>query len=81
MVATARSTSADRAPPTAGGALGAGVEPGETMADPNRTPNGCFLPVLDADGVEHRLGANLVQFDEHTDENRRELSCTADDNL
>jgi crotonobetainyl-CoA:carnitine CoA-transferase CaiB-like acyl-CoA transferase len=48
--------------------------------------NGCFLPIVDADGVERRLVANPVQFDEapptvtrgplfaeHTDDILREL--------
>jgi crotonobetainyl-CoA:carnitine CoA-transferase CaiB-like acyl-CoA transferase len=62
------------------------ANPTEIVSDPQLEANGCFLPVTDADGVERRVVANPVQFDEtpptatrgpmfaeHTDEILREL--------
>jgi crotonobetainyl-CoA:carnitine CoA-transferase CaiB-like acyl-CoA transferase len=38
--------------------------PLEIVADPQLEANGCFLPVVDADGVTRKVVANPVQFDE-----------------
>jgi crotonobetainyl-CoA:carnitine CoA-transferase CaiB-like acyl-CoA transferase len=66
--------------------------PVEIVADPQLEANGCLLPVVDGDGIERRLVANPVQFDErppeirrapgfaeHTDEILRELGKTEDE--
>jgi crotonobetainyl-CoA:carnitine CoA-transferase CaiB-like acyl-CoA transferase len=68
------------------------ANPVEIVADPQLEANGCLLPVVDADGVERRLVANPVQFDEtppvltrgpqfaeHTDDILRELGKTEDE--
>jgi crotonobetainyl-CoA:carnitine CoA-transferase CaiB-like acyl-CoA transferase len=60
--------------------------PTELVVDPQLEANGCFLPILDADGVSRKVVANPVQFDEtppavtrgplfaeHTDDILREL--------
>jgi crotonobetainyl-CoA:carnitine CoA-transferase CaiB-like acyl-CoA transferase len=60
--------------------------PVEIVADPQLEANGCFLPIVDADGVDRKVVANPVQFDEqppsvtrgplfaeHTDDILREL--------
>lgn len=38
--------------------------PTELVVDPQLEANGCFLPVVDADGVDRKVVANPVQFDE-----------------
>jgi crotonobetainyl-CoA:carnitine CoA-transferase CaiB-like acyl-CoA transferase len=61
-------------------------DPLEVVADPQLEANGCLLPVVDAAGVQRKLVANPVQFDErppevvrgpqfaeHTDDILREL--------
>jgi crotonobetainyl-CoA:carnitine CoA-transferase CaiB-like acyl-CoA transferase len=66
--------------------------PREIIEDPQLAANGCLVPIVDADGVERRLVANPVQFDEtpptliraptfaeHTDEILRELGKTDDE--
>jgi crotonobetainyl-CoA:carnitine CoA-transferase CaiB-like acyl-CoA transferase len=68
--------------------------PKEIIEDPQLAANGCLVPIVDADGVERRLVANPVQFDEspptliraptfaeHTDEILRELGKTDDEIL
>lgn len=65
--------------------------PLEVAADPQLEANGCLVPIVDADGIERRLVANPVQFDEtppaltrgpqfaeHTDEILAELGRTQD---
>jgi crotonobetainyl-CoA:carnitine CoA-transferase CaiB-like acyl-CoA transferase len=66
----------------------------EIVADPQLEANGVFLPVVDADGVERKVIANPVQFDErppevtrgpqfaeHTDDILRELGKSEDEIL
>ncbi|GAC1321225.1 MAG: CoA transferase [Acidimicrobiales bacterium] len=66
--------------------------PKEIVEDPQLNANGCLIPVIDADGVERRLVANPVQFDEtppsltrgptfaeHTDDILRELGKSEDE--
>jgi crotonobetainyl-CoA:carnitine CoA-transferase CaiB-like acyl-CoA transferase len=38
--------------------------PLEVVADPQLEANGCLVPVVDADGIDRKLVANPVQFDE-----------------
>jgi crotonobetainyl-CoA:carnitine CoA-transferase CaiB-like acyl-CoA transferase len=70
------------------------ANPVEIVADPQLEANGCLLPIVDADGVERRLVANPVQFDEtppvltrgprfaeHTDDILRELGKSDDEIL
>jgi crotonobetainyl-CoA:carnitine CoA-transferase CaiB-like acyl-CoA transferase len=60
--------------------------PSEIVVDPQLEANGCFVSVVDADGIDRKLVANPVQFDErpptvnraplfaeHTDDILREL--------
>ena len=69
-------------------------DPVEVVADPQLEANGCFLPVIDAEGVERKLVANPVQFDErppeivrgpqfaeHTDDILRELGKSEEEIL
>jgi crotonobetainyl-CoA:carnitine CoA-transferase CaiB-like acyl-CoA transferase len=66
--------------------------PSEIVVDPQLDANGCFVPVVDAEGIERKLVANPVQFDEqpasvtrgpllgeHTDDILRELGKSADE--
>ena len=68
------------------------ANPEEIVADPQLEANGCLLPIIDADGIERRVIANPVQFDEtppivtrgpqfaeHTDDILRELGKTDDE--
>ena len=68
------------------------ANPQEIVADPQLAANGCLLPIVDADGVERRLVANPVQFDEtppvvtrgpqfaeHTDDILRQLGRSYDE--
>ena len=68
------------------------ANPEEIVADPQLEANGCLLPIVDADGIERRLVANPVQFDEtpptvtrgpqfaeHTDAILRELGKDEDE--
>ena len=68
------------------------ASPTEIVADPQLEANGCLLPIVDADGIERKLVANPVQFDEtppvitrgpqfaeHTDDILRELGKTDDE--
>ncbi len=70
------------------------ARPEEIVADPQLEANGVLLPIVDADGIDRRLVANPVQFDEqtpvitrgpqfaeHTDEILRELGKTDDEVL
>jgi crotonobetainyl-CoA:carnitine CoA-transferase CaiB-like acyl-CoA transferase len=76
------------------GAWSPAANPLELLDDPQLEANGCFLPVVDADGKEQRLVANPVQFDEtpplvtrgpqfaeHTDDILRELGKSEDEIL
>ena len=66
--------------------------PTELAVDAQLEANGCFLPVVDADGIDRKLVANPVQFDEtppsvtrgplfaeHTEDILRELGKSDDD--
>jgi crotonobetainyl-CoA:carnitine CoA-transferase CaiB-like acyl-CoA transferase len=66
--------------------------PLEIVADPQLEANGCFVPVVDADGTDRKLVANPVQFDEtpptvtrgplfaeHTDDILRQLGKSEDE--
>lgn len=68
------------------------ANPVEIVHDPQLEENGCLLPIVDADGIERKLVANPVQFDEtppvvtrgpqfaeHTDDILRELGKTDDE--
>ena len=68
--------------------------PSEILDDPQLAANGCFVPIVDADGVERRLVAYPVQFDEtppkisrgptfaeHTDDILHELGRTDEEIL
>jgi crotonobetainyl-CoA:carnitine CoA-transferase CaiB-like acyl-CoA transferase len=70
------------------------ANPTEIVTDPQLEANGCLLPIVDADGIERKLVANPVQFDEqppvltrgpqfaeHTDDILRELGKTDDEIL
>ena len=68
------------------------ANPVEIVSDPQLEANGCLLPIVDADGIDRKLVANPVQFDEtppvvirgpqfaeHTDDILRELGKTDDE--
>ena len=76
------------------GAWSPAANPLEMAADPQLEANGVFLPIVDADGIERKLVANPVQFDEappvvtrgpqfaeHTDDILRELGKSEDEIL
>ena len=76
------------------GAWSPAANPLEMAADPQLEANGIFLPIVDADGIERKLVANPVQFDEappvvtrgpqfaeHTDDILRELGKSEDEIL
>jgi len=68
------------------------ANPLEIVADPQLEANGGLLPIVDADGIDRKLVANPVQFDErppsvvrgpqfaeHTDDILRELGKSEDE--
>jgi crotonobetainyl-CoA:carnitine CoA-transferase CaiB-like acyl-CoA transferase len=74
------------------GAWSPAQNPNEIVRDPQLEANGCFVPVVDAEGTPRRLVANPVQFDEtppvttrgpllgeHTDAILRELGKSDDE--